>query len=84
MYILAVEKNNDDARRNNSSSTHLDAPRDVLLTEARLKSLAEYEREKRQYTQKDKNYWEREIYLKRRRINSNEIDDVANGVGAGA
>ena len=55
-----------------------------MLTEARLKSLAEYEREKRQYTQKDKNYWEREIYLKRRRINSNEIDDVANGVGAGA
>ncbi len=69
MSILAVEKNNDDARRNYSSSNHFDAPRDVLLTEARLQALSEYERQKRPYTLKDKNYWENEIYVKRRRNN---------------
>ena len=42
-----LEKNNDDARRNYLSSNHLDAPWDILLTEARLTALSSCQRQKR-------------------------------------
>lgn len=47
--ITAVEKNNDDARRNYFSSNKWDGAKDILLTEARLEMLKEYARVKRGY-----------------------------------
>ena len=63
--LIGVEKNNDDARRNYLSSNHMDAPRDILLTEARVEKLASYMREKRDYHKKDTEYWEKVIFEKR-------------------
>lgn len=49
---IAVEKNNDDARRYYNSSNRWDGPKDILLTEARLEELEEYECPTRSYTKK--------------------------------
>lgn len=58
MYkIIGVEKNNDDARRYYQSSNHLDPPREVLCTEARLSALGHTRRTKRKYEKNDSEYW---------------------------
>ena len=75
---VGTEKNNDDARRNYMSSNHLDAPRDILLTEDRLRQLARFERQKRDYNKTDTDYWEEEIYTKRRKDDDNNDDDDDN------
>ena len=76
---VGTEKNNDDARRNYMSiSNHLDAPRDILLTEERLRQLARFERQKRDYNKTDTDYWEEEIYTKRRKDDDNNDDDDDN------
>ncbi len=49
------------------SSNHLDAPRDIVLTEARLKELGKFERTKREYQKTNTEYWEEGIYGKRSR-----------------
>ena len=49
MYLLAVEKNNDAARRNYFSSNKWDGPKDILLTEGRLEMLNDFKRVVRQY-----------------------------------
>ena len=64
---IGVEKNNDDSRRNYLSSNRHDAPRETLVTEARLEQLSEFERTKRQYTKADDAYWNDGIYVKRSR-----------------
>ncbi len=61
---VGTEKNNDDARRNYTSSNHLDGPRDILLTEERLEKLAQYERTKRSYNKVNTEYWEEDIIQK--------------------
>ena len=66
-HTKGTEKNNDDARRNYFSSNHLDATKEILLTEARLDSLVDFRREKRDYKKTDDEYWSEEIFTKRRR-----------------
>ncbi len=38
MTLIALEKNNDDARRNFNSSTRLDAAKEIIVIDARLES----------------------------------------------
>ena len=64
--FIGVEKNNDDARRNYFSSNHMDAPKDILLTEVRLEKLAKYQRQNRTYEKANEDYWQIEIFKKRR------------------
>lgn len=45
-FFKAMEKNNDDAKRNVMSSNYFDAPKEILVTDARLQQL-------------DNNYWDR-------------------------
>ena len=63
-FDLGVEKNNDTAKRNYYSSNHWDAPREILVTEARIETLANgsanvpsCKREKRPYNKQDMAYW---------------------------
>ena len=44
----------------------MDAPKDILLTEVRLDKLAKYQREKRKYEKSNEDYWQTEIFKKRR------------------
>ena len=64
---VGVEKNNDCARRNYMSSNHLDASKEVIVTEGRLEQLSTSRRVKRGYSKRDVSYWSDEIYTKRRR-----------------
>lgn len=66
---VGLEKNNDCARRNYFSSNHLDPPKEIIVTEARLNQLAKYKREKRKYEKKSDDYWQNEIYTKRIHLN---------------
>ena len=68
LHYVALEKNNDDARRNFHSSNHLDGAREIIVTDARLESLAECARQKRPYNKQNREYWEKEIYKKRHRL----------------
>ncbi len=65
-HTKGTEKNNDDARRNYFSSNHLDATKEILLTEARLDSLVDFRREKQEDKKTDDEYWSEEIFTKRR------------------
>ena len=47
-----VEKNNDTARRYYQSSNHMNAPKEVIMTEARLQQLASSKREEKIYKKK--------------------------------
>ncbi len=67
---IGVEKNNDDARRNYFSSNHHDPPKEILVTEYRLQTLAPFARQKRSYTKTDNQYWEKDIFSKRANNNS--------------
>ena len=49
MLCIAVEKNNDDARRNLHSSNKFDSPKEIILADARAEFLECCERETRQY-----------------------------------
>lgn len=72
MYvIIGVEKNNDDARRSYPSSNHLDPPREVLCTEARLTTLSHTRRNKRKYEKRDSEYWQSGILTKRAHTETN-------------
>ena len=66
--ITGVEKNNDVARRSYLSSNHMDAPKDVLESEARKEMLYEYKRQKRRYTKENMTYWNDDIFAKRRKL----------------
>ena len=48
--IAALEKNNDDAHRNFHSSNKLDGAKEILLADAHMEELADYERHPRKYT----------------------------------
>ncbi len=61
MYSVALEKNNDDARRNFRSSNKLDGAKEILLADARMEILGEYERDRRSYKMKS-DWWTRGIY----------------------
>ena len=65
--VIGVEKNNDSARRSYFLSDHMDAPKDVLLTEARRELLSSNKRGKRSYQKKDMTYWNERIFVKRHR-----------------
>ena len=65
--FIAVEKNNDDARRNYHSSNRLDGAKEIVPADARLETLRDYAREKRPYNKTNSDYWERDIYEKRKR-----------------
>ena len=65
--FIAVEKNNDDARRNYRSSNRLDGAKEIVLADARLETLRDYAREKRPYNKTNSDYWEKDIYEKRKR-----------------
>ena len=69
--IIGVEKNNDDARRNVFSSNQHDALKEILLTAARLETLASYERQERTYTKHD-DYWDKDILTKRARADNRD------------
>ena len=60
-----LEKNNDCARRKYYSSNHLDPPKEILVTDARIHQLAKYKREKRPYNKTDKDYWQHKTSSKR-------------------
>ena len=66
---VGVEKNNADAKRNYFSSSRWDAPREIILAEARLERLAKYNREKRTYIKQNEAYWRR----KWRRVSSSQM-----------
>ncbi len=53
---LALEENNDDARRNYRSSNKLDGGKEILLTDARQELLTDYERDVRKYTKSNTTY----------------------------
>lgn len=58
MYIVGVEKLNDDCRRIHlQQSNKWDAAKDVLMVGKRIKMLGEFERTKQQYKKADNNYW---------------------------
>ena len=65
--FIAVEKNNDDARRNYHSSNRLDGAKEIVLADARLETLRDYSREKRPYNKTNSDYWER--YLREEKKN---------------
>ena len=77
---VGVEKNNDDAKRHYYSSNRHDAPRDILLTEARLEVLQREEpsvvREKRTYMKCNAEYWEKGIIEQRRSKRPQIIDEA--------
>uniref|UniRef100_A0A1X7V5V8 Uncharacterized protein n=1 Tax=Amphimedon queenslandica TaxID=400682 RepID=A0A1X7V5V8_AMPQE len=52
-----LEKKNDVDRWNYFSSNHLDAPKEILVTDARLHMLSQYKRSKHTYNKKDEDYW---------------------------
>jgi hypothetical protein len=62
-----VEKNNDTDRRNYFSSNHLDVSKTILTTESRTADLSDHKRNKRGYIKRNEQYWESDIYAKRRR-----------------
>lgn len=64
---VAVEKNNDDARRNYRSSNKLDGAKEIILADARMEVLTHYERDCRVYTKSSTEYWEKGIYSNRKR-----------------
>lgn len=70
-----MEKNNDSARRNYFSSNHLNASREVIVTEARFDALSPYEREKRKYDKVDEQYWKEGIFKIRRRTDEGTDDN---------
>ena len=47
--FIAVEKSNNDVRRNYHSSNRLDGAKEIILADARLETLRDYAREKRPY-----------------------------------
>ena len=55
--LLGVKRNNTDAKRNYFSSSRWNAAADILQTEVRLEQLSGYERQKRQYTKHNDEYW---------------------------
>lgn len=58
MYIVGVEKLNDDCHRIHlQQSNKWDAAKDVLMVGKWIKMLGEFERTKRQYKTADNNYW---------------------------
>ncbi len=85
MTLIALEKNNDDARRNFNSSNRLDAAKEIIVTDARLESLrGDCAREKRPYSKTNNDYWEKEIFEKRiRRDEEDDGEDVEEDVGEG-
>ncbi len=92
MTLIALEKNNDDARRTFNSSNRLDAAKKIIVTDARLEFLrGDCARQKRPYNKTNNDYWEKEIFEKRIRRNGEEDDgedvggeDVGEGnVGEG-
>ena len=46
----------------------MDAPKDVLESEARKEMLYKYKRMKRPYTKENMTYWNDDIFAKRRRL----------------
>ena len=54
-------RRNDVARRNYFSSNHFDAPKEILVTEARMSSLQHHAQKKRQYTKHNEEYWKTDI-----------------------
>uniref|UniRef100_A0A1X7USZ2 Uncharacterized protein n=1 Tax=Amphimedon queenslandica TaxID=400682 RepID=A0A1X7USZ2_AMPQE len=46
---------------------HMDAPKEVLITEARIDQLSTNQRQKREYRKRNTSYWSNEIYLKRQK-----------------
>ncbi len=66
-HVGTETNNNDDARKNYISSNHLDGPRNILLMEEKLEKLAQYKRTKRSYNKVNTEYWEEDIYRKRKR-----------------
>ena len=49
IVLIGVEQNNDDARKHYLSSNHTDAPKEILLAEARIEKLS---KQKRSYEKK--------------------------------
>ena len=80
--FLGVERNNADAKRNYFSSSRWNAAADILQTEVRLEQLSGYERQKRQYTKHNDDYWyEGGIELSRsKRKRLSREDGVEDGV----
>ena len=80
MHIIGVEKNNDDAKHHYYSSNRHDAPKDILLTEARLEVLQRDEpkvvRKKRSYKKRSTEYWEKGI-TEQRRAKRLQVDDTS-------
>lgn len=74
IFITGLEKKNDVARRNYFSSNHLDAPKEILVTDARLHMLSQYQRSRHTYNKKDEDYWCHKIYEKRAR----KADELTN------
>uniref|UniRef100_A0A1X7UJC9 Uncharacterized protein n=1 Tax=Amphimedon queenslandica TaxID=400682 RepID=A0A1X7UJC9_AMPQE len=69
-----LEKKNHVARRNCFSSNHLDAPKEILVTDARLHMLSQYKRLEHIYNKKNEDYWCYKIYEKKTR----KADDLTN------
>ena len=67
LLATGVEKNNDCARRSYFSSNHFDAPKEVLVSEARKEVLSNKKRVKRSYKKDNTEYWNQIIFTKRRR-----------------
>ncbi len=61
MYSVALEKNNDDARRNFRSSNKFDGAKEILLADARMEMLRDCERDPRSYSMKS-HWWTTGIY----------------------
>ena len=90
MYLLGVEKKNDDCRRIHLYKLNKwDAAKDVLLVSKRLENLQDFERKPREYTKKNAEYWETTIKEKRSILrknlqtpadNTQEQDEAPNDV----
>ena len=73
--IIAVEKNNDDARKHYNSSNRLDGGQEIVVADARLELLQHCGRKKRKYEKSNEEYWRKGIFDKRRRHDSSSDDD---------
>ena len=47
----------------------MNAPKEDIMTEARLQQLASSKREKRKYIKRNESYWCEDIFTKRQKIN---------------
>lgn len=68
---IAVEKNNDEARKHYNSSNRLDGGHEIVLADARMEQL---QHEKRKYKKTNDEYWTSGLVEKRRRC-TEQMDD---------